>query len=109
MGSVTKLIVDTSIFIDYLRGGVKWQAFLDGASDDMVLYLPTIVTFELFSGQSSKKADLSKRLSILLNKFHKIELDQKIAQRAGELFRDIGSHIDPADYIIAASALEIGA
>lgn len=104
-----KVIVDTSIFIDYLRGGTKWQEFLDYAPPDLILYIPTIVIFELFSGKSSKKAGLAKKLSALLDKFHKIELDQKIAQHAGELFRDIGSHIDPADYIIAASALEEGA
>lgn len=102
-----KLVVDTSILIDYLRGGTKWQDFLVNAPRNAELFLPTIAIFELFSGKSTKKSLIAEDISNLLKRFTNIELDENIAQKAGELRRDVGHHISPQDYIIAASALEI--
>ena len=102
-----KIVVDSSILIDYLRNGTKWQDFLNNAPRDTELFLPTIVIFELFSGKSSKKNSASKDIVNLFKKFAQIELTESIARKAGELYRDIGKHIDAGDYIIAASALEI--
>jgi predicted nucleic acid-binding protein len=103
-----KLIIDSSILIDYLRGGTKWQDFLNEVPRNAELFLPVIVIFELFSGKSTKKASVTKQISNLLKQFAYIELSETIAIKAGQLSRDIGSHIDPTDYIIAASALDIG-
>ncbi|EKD65147.1 MAG: hypothetical protein ACD_50C00175G0002 [uncultured bacterium] len=103
-----RLVVDTSILIDYLRGGAIWQDFLTTAPRNTELFLPTIAVVELFSGKSTKKASVAKDISDLLTLFTDIELDETIARKAGELRRDIGTHIDPQDYIVAASALSIG-
>ena len=67
-----------------------------------------MVIFELFSGQSTRKPEVLKNKPIL-KPFPKIDFDAKIAQRAGQIFRDLSVHIDVPDYIVAASALEIGA
>ena len=103
-----KIVIDSSIIIDYLRDGTKWQDFLNEALRDSELFLPTIVIFELFSGKSTKKSSTAKGILNLLKQFTKIELTETIAIKAGELYRDIGTHIDAEDYIIAASALGIG-
>lgn len=103
-----KIVVDTSILIDYLRGGTKWQDFLLEAPRDAELFLPTIVIFELFSGESTKNASIAKDILNIIKKLTGIELSENIARQAGELKRELGKQIAPQDYIIAASAQEIG-
>lgn len=103
-----RLVVDSSILIDSLRGGPIWEEVLQNAKEDLELFLPTIVIFELFSGKSSKDSIAQKQIHQLLKFFRKIELNQKIARHAGELRRDAGKNIDSEDCIIAASAMDIG-
>jgi predicted nucleic acid-binding protein len=104
-----KIIIDSSIIIDYLRGGTKWHSFLKEAPRNAELFLPTIVIFELFSGQSSKNSTARKDILHLLQQFTFIELTETIAITAGDLYRQFGKHIGVSDYIIAASALELNA
>ncbi len=103
------LVVDSSILIDHLRGGSAWKRVLSQGEEDLRLFVPTIVIFELFAGQSSRDPAIVFRIRQLIHNFQRIELDEKIAKIAGELFRDFGKHIQIQDYIIAASALSINA
>lgn len=102
-----KLVVDTSILIDYFRNGDKWEKLVREAKDEVEYYIPTIVIFELFSGHSSRQAHKSAEIREFLENFRIIELTESIATKAGKLFRDVTKNIDLADYIIAASALEV--
>lgn len=104
-----KVVVDTSILIDYLRGGKKWEKFIKEIDNGTELFLPTIVIFELFSGSSTKS--LAKRFDIidLLKQFRQVDLDETIARMAGELYRDTTQTLEVPDYVIAASALSIKA
>lgn len=104
-----KLVVDTSILIDHLRGGDTWLDCLNRVKEDATLYIPTIVIFELFSGKSTARPDVAKRIRDVLNQFQRVELTEAIAHRAGELYRDITHTLGVPDYIIAATALDIGA
>ncbi len=104
-----KVVVDTSILIDYLRGGTKWEVFITDTDKDIELFLPTIVIFELFSGTSTKNPRRRQDVADFIKQFHKIDLDERIARGAGELFRDLKKNLQVPDYIIAASALSIGA
>ena len=106
-----KIIVDTSILIDYLRGGEKGVGFIEGVEgdDDLELFVPTIVVFELFSGQSTKSSIVVTKILNLLKFFQRIELTEDIAKRAGQLFRDTKKIFQVQDYIIAASALQLNA
>lgn len=103
------LVVDSSILIDHLRGGSVWKRVLNNIEEDFRLFVPTIVIFELFVGQSSRDPSIVIKTRQLLHNFQRVELDEKIAKTAGELFRDFGKHIQIQDYIIAASALSINA
>lgn len=105
-----KLLVDSSILIDYLRGGFRGQRFIDMIEEDqdVELFLPTIVIFELFSGESTKNPIVAKRILNFLDFFQRIELDEEIAKSAGQLYRDINKTLQVPDYIIAASCLSIG-
>lgn len=103
-----RLVVDASILIDHLRKGEVWnRLFSEIEGSDTELFIPTIVLFELFSGKSSQEIQMIKKINQLLQNFEKIELNETIARRAGELYRDISQTLDVPDYIIAASALEI--
>lgn len=104
-----KLVLDSNILIDNLRGGNKWGKFFSSVSSDDELYLPTIILFELFSGQSTKRPETVTKILQLLKFINKIELTESIARHAGELYRDTKEKVDLPDYIIAATAIEIGA
>ena len=104
-----KIVIDTSILIDYLRGGTIWQQFLINAPREAELFLPTVVIFELFSGKSAEDPNKINKIDALLQKLQKVELTEEIARKAGELYRNIGMKIGSVDYLIAASALELNA
>lgn len=104
-----KIVVDTSILIDYLRGGKRGAKFIEEIEGNIELFVPTIVIFELFSGKSSTNPLIASRILKLLSFFQRIDLDEKIAKIAGSLYRDINRTLQVPDYLIAASSLEIGA
>lgn len=104
-----KIVVDTSILIDHLRRGeVSKRIFDQLAQEKASLYIPTIVMYELYSGKSTRVSSVQEEIQYLLGDIKRIELSEEIARTAGELLRDSKKRIDVADYIIAASALEIG-
>lgn len=104
------LVIDSSILIDHLRKGSVWKNIFYKISglENLSLYIPTIVVYELFSGKSSKNSDIKKEIINLLKDFQKISLNEKIAKIAGELNRDTNKTLQAPDYIIAGSTLEIG-
>jgi predicted nucleic acid-binding protein len=104
-----RLVIDTSILIDYLRGGTLWEELVRNLKKDTEIYLPTIVVFEIFSGKSTSNPKIAKEINNFLAYFQRIELTEDIAIRAGELFRDVNRNLGAPDYIIAASALELNA
>ena len=105
-----KLVVDTSIIIDKLRGGGKWDGLVaELKKKDAEFLLPSIVIFEIFSGQSSKDKRTINKITGLLSYFRLVDLTSEIAQKAGEIYRDNDSTLGVADYVIAATAMEVGA
>lgn len=104
-----KIIIDSSVLIDSLRGGKDGDLIFDKIEKlDAEIFIPTIVIFELFSGQSSKNSSIRAKITNLIRNFKRIELTEEIAVRAGTLYRQFGKHIGVSDYIIAASALDLG-
>lgn len=103
-----KLVLDTSIIIDYLRGGNLWGNLLTHIDKKAVFYIPTIVIYELYSGESIQKPQVLEKINTFLKYFERIELNENIAKHAGQLYRNDKGRASAADYIIAASALSIG-
>lgn len=101
-----KIVVDTSILIDSLRGGTKWQEFLKSLSQEVELYIPTIVIFELFSGHSIKNVEARRKVEDIIIYLRRIELTEEIARNAGQLYREVSQTLEVPDYIIAASAMQ---
>lgn len=104
-----KLIIDTSIIIDKLRDGEEWDRFLRNVDKEAELYIPTVVIFEIYSGTSSRKAIVANKIQNSFAFFQKVDLNDSIAKRAGEIYRDISTQFSVADFLIAATALELGA
>ena len=104
-----RFILDTNILIDQLRGGNKWNEFVENIDKDSEIFIPTIVVFELFLGLSSKKPEIAKKINNIRLYLQPVDLTWEIAKRAGEIYRDKKKEIEAPDCIIAATAMEIGA
>lgn len=65
-----KIVVDSSI-IDYLRGGKNWEELISSAEteQDVQLFLPTIVIFELYSGTSTKNVKKLQEMIYFISQF----------------------------------------
>jgi tRNA(fMet)-specific endonuclease VapC len=100
------MVIDTSIFIEYLRSRDRPQTTLASFSSITVLYVSVLTVFELYSGAT----DLSKRLDVdaLLQGLFILPLNTEIAKKAGLIYQDLrrqGRMIEIADILIAATAL----
>lgn len=105
-----RVLVDTSILIDHLRGHANaTKALNEAAARGDELWSVVIVRTEVLAGMrpSEQAATFT-----LLNALHWLDIDTAIADRAGELARTfMRSHpgVDTSDYLIAAAAERLGA
>lgn len=105
--ATARMVVDTSIFIEYLRSRDRENTALANLPVDTVLYVSAVTVFELYSGAT----DLSKRLDIdtLLTGVFVLPLNAEVAKNAGFIYQDLrrrGKMIEVTDILIAATALE---
>ena len=101
-------VVDTDIFIDFLRGVEASKIFFKKIfNSEIVAFVSVITEAELMSGEECN--DVNKKLDIaaLLGLVSKVDVNSYIASKAGELRRRY--KITITDAIIAATALEINA
>lgn len=102
-----KLLFDTDILIEYLRGSIEAKAYLDAIQN--VIYMSSITMAELYAGV--REGEEYKKLEIFTETFEVINLNKSIAKKGG-LFRNQykSSHgTGLADALIAATAEEISA
>lgn len=102
-----RLLIDTDVLIEYLRGRSEAVEYLEGLTSD--LYLSVISVAELFAG--IKGNEEANSLEQLLQAFVILPVTEKTA-RLGGLYRRKyrPSHgIGLADALIAATAEESGA
>lgn len=103
-------IFDTSIIIDALRQNKNArEIFKKFDNNNDHLFVSTVVGFELFSGGSSKDSAQRKNIELFIKYFTEVDLTWKISKLAGEIYRDNIKSLEVPDYIIAATAMEIGA
>lgn len=101
------MVIDTSIFIEYLRSKDRTNTALAKLPTETVLYVSSITAFELYSGAT----DIKKRQDIdtLLQGIFILPLNTDIAKDAGFIYQDLrrrGNMIEVTDILIAATALE---
>jgi tRNA(fMet)-specific endonuclease VapC len=89
---VSKLLLDTDVLIDHLRG--HRQLVAEDAA------ISVVTRAELFAGDERQEP----AIKALLGDYDEVDVDWRIAQRAGRVKRLTGLRI--ADALIAATALE---
>jgi predicted nucleic acid-binding protein len=99
-------LLDSSVAIDYLRGRQEALAVVD-ASDELVA--SELTRYEVLAGLKPGEEDATEDLLALP---YWVPVDEGIARRAATLaraYRASCSGIEDADYLIAATALELEA
>lgn len=99
-------LLDSSVLIDYLRGHVEAQAVVDGVTEPIASEL---TRYEVLSGVKPGEETLTEDVLALPAW---VDVDEVIARRAAELarrYRSSFSGIEDADYLIAATALDLEA
>ncbi len=98
-----RIVVDTDIFIDLLRGYEEAREYFRNIEDNQFdAYVSVITESELFSGETSNQLIESAKIESLLKLFKVIDVNRAIAKKAGQ-FRRI-YRISMADALIAATA-----
>ena len=104
---VERLLLDTDVLVEYLRGREEAVGYLEGLASD--LYVSVISVAELFAGVTGDEEERSLRQFLLA--FDAVPVSEKVARTGGLYRRDYGpSHgTGLADALIAATAEENGA
>jgi toxin FitB len=93
-GSVTRLLLDSDVIVDHLRGHRRIVAGTDE------LYVSAVTRAELFSGRGVEERRIRRLLGAMIG----VPVDDATAERAGRLRRATGRRLP--DALIAATALE---
>lgn len=103
------LVVDSSVLIQNLRQGRElFFGIIEKANlGEVKLIVPSVVVMEIWSGKSMNDRVIENNIEKRLSVFEKMNIDEGIAKKAGEIRRksDIGS----MDALIASCAVAIGA
>lgn len=97
-----RLLLDTDVLVDYLRGLPQAVAYLEKLEEPLCLSAVTVA--ELYAGV--REGSERTALAAFVSAFEVLPLDQATAERGGLLRRDFGkSHgTGLADALIAATA-----
>jgi predicted nucleic acid-binding protein len=91
---VTRVLVDTDVLVDHLRGHHRFAPGKDA------IHVSSVTRAELFSGRRAEEA----RVRRLLDPFTELPVDRAVAERAGRIRRT--SRIGMADALIAATVIQ---
>lgn len=102
---MSKLILDTSVIIDFLRQKEKTDTVLYKLSlENNVLYISILTHTELYAGKSTWEGKNARsELETLFGGLHILPLTEKISENAGQVRAKYG--IGLIDAIIASTAL----
>ena len=103
----TPAVVDSSVWIEYLREGNKFSVVKKVIHNSRPIYIPTVVIFEVYR-KLAKSLNESSALEFvaLLKGCEVVDLTSNIALTAGDLSNE--HQIGTADSIVLAHACEIG-
>lgn len=98
-----RLLLDTDVLIDYLRGQAEAVAYLERLTTALLISALTVA--ELYAGV--RDGEERTRLDAFISAFEIVPIDAEIAVRGGLYRRDYGkSHgVGLADALIAATAM----
>ncbi len=101
------MVVDTDVFIDYLRGHAPAAAFFQGILSNEDVYFSTITEAELLAGKANEDPAKREKLLHFIHCWEDVAPDHAIAVLAGDLRRK--HDLSLPDCIIAATALSMKA
>lgn len=102
-----KIVVDTDVLIDFLRGGKKVQEFLLSAVEESVIYCSAITVAEIHAGM--RESERGKTMD-LIDSLNIVDVTREIAEKAGAYRRyEKRQSIELDDCLIAATAFIKGA
>jgi len=101
-----RVVLDTSIIIDHVRGtGNLLTALLKAqAQKKLQLIAPSVVLFEFYSGSSLDKKAVLDVADLLFSQFTTHNIDEETAKYAARLNRmhKLQNHIESIDILISA-------
>ncbi len=98
------VVIDSSIFVDYLRSYTPAVEFFRNLSNSKSPVMFSALTeTELIAGKSCNENNVRTIVLNMLNSFTKVEVDNAIALKAGDISRIYGT--DLPDSVIAATAI----
>jgi predicted nucleic acid-binding protein len=102
------VLVDTSIFVDYLRGFEKARGLIQmikAKAGETEYYISALTEAELLSGRACEDQGAREGVHALMTLCRKENVHNQIAQKAGEFRRKYA--VSLADCIIAATAYQL--
>lgn len=104
---MTKVLVDTDILINFLRGKETARNYLDSLLEDSTIYCSAITIAEIFSGMKEHEEE---KTNALIESLNIIEVTLEIAEKAGSYRRTQKKQsLELDDCLIAATAFHKGA
>lgn len=100
------MVIDTSIFIEYLRAKNKLETTLQRLSDASELYISSITVYELFMGANTEKK--KEEIQILTSDLILLPFNYDTAMKSAEIYNDLKSRnqlIEFRDIFIGATAI----
>lgn len=100
------MVVDTGIFIDYLRSKDKTKTILQNLPDDAELYVSSITLYELYMGATSPQKWID--VKTLTDDIPVLPFTKTISEKAAIIFQELkkGNRIiEFRDIFIAATAM----
>jgi predicted nucleic acid-binding protein len=110
-----KIMLDTTVLIDILKGDKKATDTVDGVKADASLYTTTVNIYEMMRGiyllpQKSREPHL-KAVKALTCNLMVLGLDLEASEKAASIYAELrarGMEIDEPDYLIAGICLANG-
>lgn len=100
------MVVDTSIFIDYLRAKNKAKTRLQNLPDDAVIYVSSVAMYELYMGATTPQKWVD--VKTLTDSIPVLPFTKEVAEKAAIIYQELRKNnklIEFRDIFIAATAL----
>ena len=101
-----RLVVDTSVFIDYLRAKDKKKTDLYKIPNSIRIYISSVTLYELLMGATNEEK--RKDVQLLTEDTIVLPFDDSVSIRASEIYHDLRKNnkmIEFRDIFIAATCL----
>jgi predicted nucleic acid-binding protein len=101
-----RMVVDTGIFIDYLRSKDKSKTILQNLPDDVELYISSVTLYELYMGATSPQKWID--VKTLTDDIPVLPFTKNISEKAAIIYQELKKEnkiIEFRDIFIAATAL----